>query len=93
MTPAELGAKLRAGETLQEIATAKGVSYSTVSAAVLASVKSDLDAAVAAGKIRQARADRILERLTKNLADGRLRNARPATPADPAAPAAPGTGG
>lgn len=98
MTPAELGAKLRAGESLKEVATAKGVPYATVSAAVVASVKSDLDAAVAAGKIRQAREDRILDRLTKNLADGRLRNALPSTPADPAdpagpaAPAAPGTG-
>jgi hypothetical protein len=44
----------------------------------VASVKADLDAAVAAGTIRQPRADRILDRLTKNLADGRLRNAAPA---------------
>ena len=93
MTPAELGAKLRSGDTLKKVATAKGVPYTTVSAAVVAAVKSDLDAAVAAGKIPQARADRVLERLTKNLVDGRLRNARPAAPGGPAAPAAPGTGG
>jgi len=90
MTTAELGAKLRSGDTLKEVATAKGVPYATVSAAALAAVKGDLDAAVAAGKITQARADRILERLTKNLADGHLRNARPASPAAPAPPA---TGG
>jgi hypothetical protein len=78
ITPAELGAQLKAGKSLKDVATAKGVPYGTVSAAVVASVKADLDAAVAAGTIRQPRADRILDRLTKNLADGRLRNAAPA---------------
>lgn len=90
MTPAELGAQLRTGKSLKDVATTKGVPYETVSAAVVASVKADLDAAVAAGKVPQARADRILGRLGQNLADGRLRNARPAAPAGPAAPA---TGG
>jgi ribosomal protein S20 len=96
MTPAELGGKLRGGETLKDVATAKGVPYATVSAAVVAAVKSDLDAAVAAGRIKQAREDRILARLEANLAAGRLRGARPATLAAPAAsggPAAGGTGG
>ena len=92
ITPAELGADLRGGKTLKEVAAAKGVAYETVSAAVLASVKSDLDAAVAAGTIKQPRADRILDRLKGNLADGRLRKARPAAPAAPAGSAAPATG-
>ena len=61
ITPAELGAQLKAGKSLKDVATAKGVPYETVSAAVLASVKADLDAAVAAGTIKQARADRILD--------------------------------
>jgi len=87
MTPAELGAKLRGGASLKEVAAAKGVPYQTVSGAVVAAVKSELDAAVAAGTIRQARADRVLERLERNLADGRLRDPRPATPAGPAGPA------
>ena len=90
MTPDDLGAQLRAGKTLKDVATAKGVSYATVTAAVVASVKADLDAAVAAGKIPQARADRILERLGQNLADGHLRGPRPGAPNAPAAPA---TGG
>jgi hypothetical protein len=80
MTPAELGAEVRSGKSLKDIAVARGVPYATVSAAVIASVKADLDAAVAAGTIRQARADRILERLERNLADGRLRDARPNAP-------------
>jgi ribosomal protein S20 len=86
MTPAELGAKLRTGGSLKAVATDKGVPYDTVVAAVVASVKADLDAAVAAGTIKQARADRILARLEANLADGRLRNARLAAPASSAAP-------
>ncbi len=81
ITPAELGAQLKAGKSLKDVATAKGVPYEDVTAAVLKSVKANLDAAVAAGTIKQPRADRILARVTKNLADGRLRNAAPAAPA------------
>ena len=92
MTPAELGAKLRGGASLKEVVAAKVVPYETVSAAVVAAVKSELDAAVAAGTIRQARADRVLTRLERNLADGRLRDPRPATPAGPASSAAPAAG-
>jgi hypothetical protein len=88
-----LGGRLRGGETLKDVATAKGVPYATVSAAVVAAVKSDLDAAVAAGTIKQAREDRILARLQANLADGRLRGPRPAAPAAPAASGAPAGGG
>lgn len=92
MTAAELAADLRGGQTLKDVATAKGVPYETVSAAIVASLKSDLDAAVSAGKIKQARADLILKRLQANLADGRLRNVRPAAPARPAGSAAPTAG-
>lgn len=88
ITPAELGAELRAGTTLKGVAEAKGVPYETVSDAVLSAVKADLAAAATAGTIPQARADRILARLERNLADGRLRNARPAGPAGSAPPAA-----
>ena len=91
MPPAELRAKLRGGAGLNDLATAKGVPYATVSAAVLAAVKAHLDAAVAAGTIRQARADRVLARLTENLAAGRLRNERPA-PAGAAGSPRPTTG-
>lgn len=76
MTPAELRTELRSGKTLKEIATAEGVNYDTLTAAVIAAVKADLDAAVKAGTITQARADRILDRLERNLADGRFRPAK-----------------
>ena len=80
MTPAELRTELRTGKTLKEIASAEGVNYDTLTNAVVAAVKADLDAAVKAGTITQARADRILDRLERNLADGRFRpeKARPA---------------
>ena len=93
LTPAELGAQLRAGHTLKEVATTKGVLYDAVSAAVVAAVKADLDAAVKAGTIRQAREDRVLARLQQNLADGRLRNASPLAPAAPSASGVPTSGG
>jgi hypothetical protein len=73
MTPAELRTQLRSGKTLKEIATAEGVNYDTLTNAVVAAVKTDLDAAVKADKITQARADRILDRLERNLTDGRFR--------------------
>ena len=78
MTPAELRADLRAGKSLKDVATAQSVPYATVSDAIVAAVKADLDAAVKAGTLKQARADRILERLQARLADGQLRRARPA---------------
>jgi hypothetical protein len=60
----ELRERQRNGESLAEIAEAEGVDYATVSAAVLAATQADLDAAVEAGRLTQARADRILERVT-----------------------------
>jgi ribosomal protein S20 len=90
VTPAELGADLRGGKTLKTVATEKSVPYDTVVAAVVGAVKKDLDAAVAAGTIKQARADRVLARLQQNLADGRL---RPAAPTAPSGSATPSSGG
>jgi ribosomal protein S20 len=84
LTPAELRAELR-GKTLKDVAAAHDVPYATVTGAVVAAVKADLDKAVAAGNLKQVRADRVLERLEKRLADGRLRPVRPA--------ASPATGG
>jgi ribosomal protein S20 len=90
VTPAELGADLRGGKTLKTVATDRNVPYDTVAAAVVGAVKKDLDAAVAAGTIKQARADRVLARLQQNLADGRLRPAAPTTPNGSATPSSGG---
>jgi ribosomal protein S20 len=72
MPPADLRAKLRSGASLASIATDKGVELSAVTGAVLTAVKGDLDAAVAAGTIPQARADRIIARLTARLGAGSI---------------------
>jgi hypothetical protein len=83
MTPRDLRAEIRSGKALKEIAAAHGVDYDIVTSAVVVAVKADLDAAVKAGSIAQARADRILERIERNLAEGRLRT--PKTTPPPAA--------
>jgi hypothetical protein len=80
MTVKELRTEFRAGNDLKEVAAAKGVDYATVSAAIVKAVKADLDAAVAAGTIKQERADRILARLETRLANGWTRTAAPAQP-------------
>lgn len=77
MTPAELRTELRTGSTLKDVAAGKNVPYETVTAAALAAVKADLDAAVAAGNLTQARVDRILDRIERRLDAGwPLRGAR-----------------
>ncbi|MGH2462026.1 MAG: hypothetical protein ACRDFZ_00185 [Candidatus Limnocylindria bacterium] len=60
--------------TLEEIAEAQGVDYADVVAAALASAKADLDAAVEAGTITQAKADQIYERLETWLNEGGIGN-------------------
>ena len=63
MPSADVGAALKSGKSLKDLATTQKVDYATVSAAIVAAVKADLDKAVAAGTIKQARADRVLDRL------------------------------
>ena len=70
MTPAELRTGLRGGASLQDIAATRKVPYQTVTDAVKAAVKADLDAAVKAGKLTQVRADGILARVASDLANG-----------------------
>jgi lambda repressor-like predicted transcriptional regulator len=59
---AALAAELRAGTSLAQVATANGKSVDGLQAALLAALKTKLDAAVAAGKLDPARAARMLER-------------------------------
>lgn len=80
MTAAQLRAEFKAGKSLKDVAAAKGVPYATVTAAALASVDADLDAAVAAGTLSQARADKILERLERRLEAGWSRRSGATTP-------------
>ncbi len=67
---AELAKDVRAGQTLAQIATARGKSVEGLEAAMVAAVKTKLDAAVAAGKItaaeeqtKLARVQRLVDRL------------------------------
>jgi hypothetical protein len=57
----ELDSQLRGGKTITDIATAQKVSLETVKSAVLASLKTQLDAAVKATTITQAQADQFLK--------------------------------
>ncbi len=77
LTPAEVRTQLRDGKSLKDIAAAQNMPYANVTDAIVKAVKADLDAAVAAGNLKQARADRMLERLEQRLADGQLRKGRP----------------
>lgn len=66
-TPAELRAELRAGKSLAEIAAAKGVSKTELVTAITAPVKERLAKAVASGRLTQARADELAQRLTERV--------------------------
>ena len=60
MTATDLEAQFRAGQTLEQIATAKKVAVKTVQDAVIAALQTQLAADVKAGKITQAQADQKL---------------------------------
>jgi D-Tyr-tRNAtyr deacylase len=70
---AELVRDARAGQTLAQIATAHGKSVDGLEAAMLAALKTKLDAAVSAGKLtsaqeqtKLARAEKLVERLVNS---------------------------
>jgi hypothetical protein len=66
----QLVEQLRAGKSLSDVAKTQGKDYNEVKAAVRAAIKTELDAAVKDGRLTQARADRILARLSQRLDDG-----------------------
>jgi uncharacterized protein YidB (DUF937 family) len=73
MSVPDLRKALRDGTSLKAIASKQGVDYGTLTSKILAAVKTDLDAAVTAGTIPQAREDRILQRLSTRLENGTVR--------------------
>ncbi len=87
VTPVALRTELRSGKSLAQIATAKGKSVDGLETALVAAIKTKVDAARAAGKLDAARADRLLQRAPQLVE--RLVNAKPRTRA-PRAKAAPG---
>jgi hypothetical protein len=65
-TATDLEAQLRAGKTLTELAAAKNIPVKTVQDAMLAALKTQLDAEVKAGRLTQAQADEIYARAQQN---------------------------
>ena len=64
MTPAELAQARRAGQTLAEIAAGQGLTLAELAETLYAAGVERVETALADGKITQARADRLLARLT-----------------------------
>jgi lambda repressor-like predicted transcriptional regulator len=62
VTRQQLAAELRQGRSLAQVATARGKSVDGLETALLNAFKAKVDAAVAAGKLDAARAQRLLER-------------------------------
>jgi hypothetical protein len=71
---ATLAKDLRSGQTLAQVANARGKSVSGLQAAMVAAVKAKLDSAVSAGRITSTREQQVLARVQK-LVD-RLVNAK-----------------
>ena len=63
LTTDQLHEQLRAGKSLTDLATEKGVSADDLKAVATAAHKAHLDQAVADGKLTQAQADAMLERM------------------------------
>ena len=66
LTADELHTQLRAGKTLAELATAKGLTEQDLKTAAVAAMKTQLDEAVKAGKLTQAQADEMLKRFQES---------------------------
>jgi uncharacterized coiled-coil protein SlyX len=86
ITPAQLGAGLKDGKTLAELATANGKTAAGLVQALVDDAKAGLDAAVAAGWLSQAQADKAVERLTERIT--KLVNEGPKAPRGPLGAAA-----
>lgn len=63
LTPQQLHQELKNGKTMEQLATARGLTLEQLKSQVVTSVKSQLDQAVAGGKLTQDKADQILNRL------------------------------
>jgi hypothetical protein len=69
LTPAELRAQLESGKTLAQVAADQGKSVEGLKAAIIAGAKTELDAAVAAGKITAAQEQQMLADLQSHIDD------------------------
>lgn len=91
LSPAELRAQLRKGESLADVAKAEGKSVDGLEQALVVAAKTDLDKAVADGDLTQQQADAMLKRLTEHV-DELVQGKGPAGPGrgGPCGPDGPG---
>ena len=75
LTPVALRKELRSGKSLAQVATAKGKSVDGLKSALVAAIKTKVDAARAAGKLDATRAARLLDRAPRLVE--RMVNAKP----------------
>jgi hypothetical protein len=69
LTPAELRTQLESSKTLAQVAADQGKSVDGLKAAIVAGAKTELDAAVAAGKITAAQEQQLLADLESHIDD------------------------
>jgi hypothetical protein len=88
LSPAELGAELRGGATIADVAGEQGVAVQAVIDAMVAELSAHLDEHVASGDLTRDEADAKLAKATERITD-LVNNGRPgrrgSAPADPAA--------
>jgi hypothetical protein len=88
LSPAELGAELRGGATIADVAAEQGVAVQAVIDAMVAELTAHLDEHVASGDLTRDEADAKLAKATERITD-LVNNGRPdrrgSAPADPAA--------
>ncbi len=85
ISASDLRTQLAAGKTLAAIATANGKTVAGLKAALTTAAKSDLDAAVTAGKLTQAQEDKILATLPTRL-DQEINEVHTGAPGGPGGP-------
>jgi hypothetical protein len=86
----DLQTELKSGKTLSDIAKEKNVSQADLNAAAAAAVKTQLDAAVTAGKLTQQQEDAILGKVQQGAIPGMLWNGQGMHKPAPKATATPG---
>lgn len=67
VTPQDLMTEMRSGKSLAQVAQAHNVSRDDLKATMTATLKADLDKAVAAGKLTQAKADEVMAKFTQHV--------------------------
>jgi hypothetical protein len=70
LTPSQLQSDLASGQTLQQLATSRGVSFDSVKTAYLNAVQAQLKQAVSAGTLTQAQSDQLWAAVQRSVAAG-----------------------